>query len=115
MACSCCSPLVTGAGNAPGELRVNVVPGDPVNLAFKRCGGWPADTTATLTLTHPYGWSLTATGTVSGDGEWLTFHIPGVDALQIPRDARGSIRLEYPGVDAYTWLAGRVEHWTGDC
>ncbi|MEV5391928.1 LtfC-like domain-containing protein [Nocardia farcinica] len=113
MACSCCSPLVTGAGNAPGELRINVVPGDPVNLAFKRCGGWPADTAAELTLSHPWGWSLAETGTVADD--WLTFHIPAATALQIPRDADASIRLSYPGVQWYTWLAGRVRHWTGGC
>ncbi|MCM6774975.1 hypothetical protein NDR87_26380 [Nocardia sp. CDC159] len=113
MAESCCTPLVTGSGNAPGELRVNVVCGDPINLSFRRCGGWPGDTTATLRLAHPWDWSATIAGTIVG--EYLTFHIPPDDARQIPRDAVASIHLEHPGVDPYTWLSGRVHHRGGCC
>lgn len=105
---SCCSLVVVGAGNAPGALRVNVVCGDPLNLSFRRCDGWPDDTIATLVLTHPWGWEHAVLGAVAD--EWLSFHVPAVDAVQIPRDANARIRLASPGVPPYTWLAGRVSH-----
>ncbi|WP_280365901.1 hypothetical protein [Nocardia wallacei] len=107
----CCTPLVTGSGNSPGELRVNIVCGDPVNLSYRRCDGWPTDTVAALHLAHPWGWSLIVTGTVNG--EWLQFYIAPVQARQIPRDSRASIHLESPGVEPYTWLSGRVYHRGG--
>ena len=102
-----CTPSVAGAGNVPGELRVNVVCGDPVHLPFQACGGWPADLTATLELSHPWGWSLSIEGTVVG--EWLSFTIPASEA-RIPRDSRARIRFSIPGVEPYTWRAGRVYH-----
>ncbi|MBF6138118.1 hypothetical protein IU501_34685 [Nocardia otitidiscaviarum] len=109
----CCTPLVTGAGNAPGRLVVNVVCGDPVNLSFQRCEGWPVDTTATLRLSHPWGWDMEVAGTIAAD--WLSFHIAAADAREIPREAWASIVLESPGVPPYTWLAGCVHHARGGC
>jgi hypothetical protein len=107
---SCCTPSVTGGGNVPGELRVHVVCGDPLNLAFQNCGGWPADLMATLELSHPWGWSLTVNGTVSG--EWLSFKVPAEQA-RIPRDSSARIRFAVAGVEPYTWRAGRVYHEGG--
>lgn len=109
----CCTPLVTGSGNAPGGLIVNMVCGDPVNLSYRQCGGWPADLDAILSMSHPWGWDMTVTGTVSVDGEWLQFHISAEDAMTIPRDSSARIKLAYPGVEQYTWIAGHVAHRGG--
>ncbi|MGA6208065.1 DUF7264 domain-containing protein [Nocardia testacea] len=107
---SCCTPWVTGGGNVPGELRVHVVCGDPLNLSFQSCGGWPEGLTATLELEHPWGWSLTKVGTVAG--EWLSFHVSAAEA-RIPRDSTARIRFALPGIEPYTWRAGRVYHEGG--
>ncbi|TLF96810.1 hypothetical protein FEK35_27345 [Nocardia cyriacigeorgica] len=108
---SCCSSSVAGSGNVPGGLRVNVVCGDPVNLSFHSCGGWPADLTATLELSHPWGWSLSVLGKTTG--EWLNFLIPAAQA-KIPRDSHARIRFSIPGLEPYTWKSGRVYH-RGSC
>lgn len=105
-------PQAVAAGGVPGLLRVHVVCGDPLNLSFPNCNGdWPADMTAQLELSHPWGWSLEVAGTVNG--EWLQFHLDPEPTMQIPRDACAHVRLEYAGTQPFTWLAGPVIH--GGC